>query len=359
MYTDHCPGFPMEATFQPAAERFTRCNWREALICTSCVIDRLHTEIRGQSTSYVPYFNVLPGDNAFRLSIRHELRPPPNSSGPLVPLCCFFVSRMAFIRNRLPLMVLRAQHKMKGVDHWAVSDDPSLLFDTVHSELSLLNVDDARLMEDIYKDNGSGWIKIGVVRDPVTRLLSAYLDLVHVWPSVPTRSSSHDHDPHQPRYGLRSGHGWDWLDAIRKHREMREDASEGELSEGGQLRKTRAPRKSGYDARSLNDTTVPAVPTFEELVDMLGADLEAVPSSFRPVASLCGMWRSPFDTIIPFETLQVCVKRTRTQYITLQLRRTLHTLGFLLYVYQRRSMCAFGCFRAMHDLWHAHHRKMS
>ena len=53
-----------------------------------------------------------------------------------------------------------------------------MLFDPAASELSLLNVTDGPLLERIYRDNGSGWIKIGVVRDPVTRVLAAYLDHV-------------------------------------------------------------------------------------------------------------------------------------------------------------------------------------
>lgn len=75
-----------------------------------------------------------------------------------------------------------------------------MLFDTVESELPLLDLTDTRLMSDIYKENGSGWVKIGVVRDPVTRLLSPYLDLVRSWPSEP-ESLPTDHDPQQPHRG--------------------------------------------------------------------------------------------------------------------------------------------------------------
>ena len=59
------------------------------------------------------------------------------------------------------------------------SDDHHLLFYPIESELPLLNVANTWLMEAIYRDNNGGWIKVAIVRDPVTRLVSAYLDLVH------------------------------------------------------------------------------------------------------------------------------------------------------------------------------------
>ena len=69
----------------------------------------------------------------------------------------------------------------QGVSHWAVADDWSLLFDPTDSELELLDVTNGPLMKEIYRDNGSGWIKLAVVRDPVTRLVSAYVDIVRTW----------------------------------------------------------------------------------------------------------------------------------------------------------------------------------
>ncbi len=51
-----------------------------------------------------------------------------------------------------------------------------MLFDPTASGLSLLDLTDGPLLEKIFRRNGSGWIKVGVVRDPVTRILSAYLD---------------------------------------------------------------------------------------------------------------------------------------------------------------------------------------
>ena len=204
---------------------------------------------------------------------------------------------------------------MKGVDHWAVSNDRSLLFDTVASKLTLLDLDNARLMEDIYKANGSGWIKIGVVRDPVTRLLSAYLDFVRAWPSSSMGLSSHDHNLRQPHRGLRAGDDREWFNALRRHRSIEGDEAELDLPEAADHRRPRTvgeddegegPTTSGGALRGLQDSTMPTVPTFEELLDFLAAEIWTAPSAFRPAASLCGMWQSPFDTIIPFETLQVC-----------------------------------------------------
>ena len=72
------------------------------------------------------------------------------------------------------LTMIRPQHA-KRVKHWSVSNIHSLLFDSVDSKLPLLDLTDKELMEAIYKDNNSGWITVGVVRDPVTRLLSCLL----------------------------------------------------------------------------------------------------------------------------------------------------------------------------------------
>ena len=202
------------------------------------------------------------------------------------------------------------------MDHWTESNDRSLLFDPVASDLTLLDLDNARLMEDIYTNNGSGWIKIGVVRDPVTRLLSAYFDLVRASPSLFMGWSSNDHNPRQRHRGLRVGGDWEWFDVIRRRRSTKEDENEGELPEAGDNRRLRTvgggdegarPMTRGDEPRALEDATEATgfVPTFEEVLDLLAADIWAAPSAFRPAASLCGMWQSPFDTIIPFETLQV------------------------------------------------------
>ena len=205
--------------------------------------------------------------------------------------------------------------QIQGVDHWSVSNDRSLLFDAVASELPLLDWTNTQLMDEIYKSNRSGWIKVGVVRDPVTRLLSAYLDLVRNWPSESTGASSQDQLQHQPHRGLQMLDDWEWFDAIRRHRGLHGNEAEQEQTESGDARKSQTLgedgeegrlRGSGNGPRGLQDGPVPsAVPTFEEMLGLLTTNLWAAPSAFRPAASLCGMWHSPFDTIIPFETLQV------------------------------------------------------
>lgn len=195
-----------------------------------------------------------------------------------------------------------------------MSEDQSLLFDTVASELPLLDWTNTTLMEDIYKENRSGWIKIGVVRDPVTRILSAYLDVVRNWPSKFTGTSSQDHSLEGPHRGLRMSDIWEWPDAIRRHRGLKGEKFEHELSEAEDSRRSptwqeagerRGPRESGHGPHDLHNGTVPPVPTFEELLDLLETEIWAVPSALRPTASLCGMRQSPFDTIVPFENLQV------------------------------------------------------
>ena len=197
-----------------------------------------------------------------------------------------------------------------------MSNDQSLLFDPVASELPLLDLADTRLMEDIYKDNDSGWIKIGVVRDPVTRLLSAYLDVVYAW--VSTRWSALDHDQRQRRRGLRVPDDWGWFDVIKRHGGLKEDGANQELPNTNDSRipqnlgegsEREGPSTSGDALPGMQGGAVPPVPTFEELLDLLAVDLWAAPSAFRPAASLCGMWKSPFDTIIPFESLQVGMER--------------------------------------------------
>lgn len=172
------------------------------------------------------------------------------------------------------------------------------------SKLPLLDLTDKRLLEKIYRDNGSGWIKIAVVRDPVTRLLSAYLDLVRTWPSGYKESKSHDPGLQQPHRGLWTDDDWEWFDAITKHRGLAEDEVENQQHEAGEHQE---PSMWGDRSRRLQDSAIQAAPTFEELLDILEEHLMAAPSALRPAASLCGMELSPFDTIIPFETLQVCI----------------------------------------------------
>lgn len=59
-------------------------------------------------------------------------------------------------------------------------DDRERLFDPASCGLDLLDVSRQTLVDQIYSETGSGWIKIAVVRDLVTRLLSAYLHLKRI-----------------------------------------------------------------------------------------------------------------------------------------------------------------------------------
>ena len=209
------------------------------------------------------------------------------------------------------------------MEHWAVSNDPELLFDPAASELSLLNVTDASLMYSIYKDNGGGWIKIGVVRDPITRLVSSYLDYLHVAES--TRSS-----PDGGRRGLRD-EDLEWFEGVsnlRRFRPLRRRSAEEKVTQQEivtrGVRETRVHRGNG-EVRGLlkkRNTTLHfekgaggslavkgiagfIVPTFSDLVEALEASMASAPTAFRPISKLCGMIMSPFDSVIPFETLQV------------------------------------------------------
>lgn len=47
------------------------------------------------------------------------------------------------------------------------------------------------------------------------------------------------------------------------------------------------------------------IPTFSEVLVALKKDMWSAPVAFRPAVSLCGQRNSPFDSIIPFERLQV------------------------------------------------------
>lgn len=151
------------------------------------------------------------------------------------------------------------------MEHWAAFDNVSLLRDPEVSGLPLLNVSDGELMTNIFADNGSGWIKIGVVRDPVTRLLSAYLDLV-------------------------------------RSRGARSRTSELMHGGGGERRWR---QEEGAEARFDDDDNRGVALAFKEFLDTLETNVSRSPPAFRPMSSLCGMEWSPFDTIVPFETLQV------------------------------------------------------
>lgn len=232
-------------------------------------------------------------------------------------------------------------HKNKGVDHWAAFGDHALLFHPQKSELPLLDVSDGDLMAKIYKDNGSGWIKIAVVRDPVTRLLSAYLDFVLARRAGKSSDDNDHHDRQRHRSLLAENEELAWLDGVGKHRQQQgeefkekednlviygegtgEGARRGEGQEkagadvdsGGVSRKvTEEPpldeeAGEGNRARAVAErgTHSVVVPTFPELVDILTRAMSIAPVAFKPMSGMCGIGQSPFDTVIPFETLQVC-----------------------------------------------------
>ena len=209
------------------------------------------------------------------------------------------------------------------MEHWAVSNDPELLFDPAASELSLLDVTNASLMNSIYKDNDGGWIKIGVVRDPVTRLVSSYLGYFHLAES--TRSS-----PDGGRRGLRNEDlkWFEGVSSLRGFRLLRRRGAEEEVMQQEIVTRDvreRSAHRRGSDARDLlekRNTTLrfkkdprgslvakgivrSIVPTFSDLVEGLEASMASAPTAFRPISTLCGMMMSPFDSVIPFENLQV------------------------------------------------------
>ena len=112
---------------------------------------------------------------------------------------------------------------------------------------------------------------------------------------------------------------------------MTKNGAEQDLPDEATNRKERTPGGDGEERmlggrremqRSSHYAAVPTVPTFDELVDLLVADEWPAPSAFRPSASLCGMRQSPFGTIIPFKTLQVCNKHLQSsiEYVVYVLR---------------------------------------
>lgn len=151
------------------------------------------------------------------------------------------------------------------------------------SGLPLLDQSDVALMNRIFRDNGSGWVKIGFVRDPVTRLLSAYLDLVRslIWNQL------------QGRQHVRSRAAYE---------EAKHPLTEQEklwVTEGWAARYW---RRTWYEDGAGDEIKIP---TFAEVLKALHVDVREAPPAFRPMASLCGANFSPFDAIIPFESLKV------------------------------------------------------
>lgn len=162
----------------------------------------------------------------------------------------------------------------KGVWHWAISNYQQLLFDPIASELPLLDVNNAELLRAIYKDSNSDWIKIGITRDPVTRLLSSYLDI---------------NDAHSRPLYAPDSQDWGRWKGIRRE----------ELEWLNGIDTTNEDEDVGtMEAFNL---------TFTGLISALEKNMSYAPPAFRPISSLCGIQHTSFETIIPFETLQVIV----------------------------------------------------
>ncbi|CAB1121525.1 unnamed protein product [Ectocarpus sp. CCAP 1310/34] len=172
----------------------------------------------------------------------------------------------------------------KGIPHWWVSNNRSLLFDREASEMTLLDTTDGQSMKEIFSDNGSGWIKIAVVRDPVTRLLSSYLDLVDTWRAgLILHQQSSINDPQ-----------------VRRQRQL---GLFLEQSDGREGKAYEVFHNSGQNGNRDGGDAV-RVPTLVEVLEALRTDVWSAPVAFRPVSSLCGQRSSPFDSVIPFERLQ-------------------------------------------------------
>lgn len=153
-----------------------------------------------------------------------------------------------------------------------VPDDYHLLFHPIEPELPLLHVTNTELMRAIYRDNNGSWVKFATVPDPVTRLVSAYLDFVYALD--PSLHSSKYHDWQQREGGD--------LDYINWFNSM----YSGKRAQGSQ-------------------TAGAIIPTFTDFIDALEKNMSSAPSAFRSVASLCGIQHSTFETVIPFETVKV------------------------------------------------------
>lgn len=177
-------------------------------------------------------------------------------------------------------------------------------------------------MNSIYRHNDGGWIKIGVVRDPITRLVSSYLDYVHALAS--TRSPSDG-----AHRGLRA-QDLEWFEGISGRRRLRmHDTADydprkngkndifSEMSDGQYVNGSRklSPKEGSTalhfertdgDGGALKMEIVgPILPTFPDLVEALENSMNSAPPAFQPICDMCGMRYSPFDSVIPFETLEV------------------------------------------------------
>lgn len=196
---------------------------------------------------------------------------------------------------------------LQEVEHWAQTNDRLLLFDPVKSELPLLDVFNAALMTDIYKSKHSGWITIGVVRDPVTRLLSLYIHFVRTidrqWGEM---YSSIDQAQCQEKKAEKQETQITTGEIQRASNIPRED-----LGIAKRCTEARDKAKLGVDSDQYTEKTrmPPKIPTIAEILDRLAENRSSLPPAFRPISTMCGMSKSPFDVLIPFETLQVRVHR--------------------------------------------------
>lgn len=238
------------------------------------------------------------------------------------------------------LVSLRCQ----GLDHWNSANYYSLLFDPTASGITLLDKDDEELLKQIFWANWPGWIKIAVVRDPITRLLSAYLDLARTRESnaniqpprgrrlEETRGAREDSSMEPAsenallsKIRLRGGQSSDTVSGCLGQRtegcNEDEDALVGGYDEDGLgvqgTASLQGKRMLGGDGvhtqwkKQESHTTIfdehehgPMMP-FGDFVEALKRQMQQAPPAFRPLSSMCGLRHAEYDSIIPFEKLQV------------------------------------------------------
>lgn len=194
------------------------------------------------------------------------------------------------------------------MEHWSQTNDRLLLFDPVKSELPLLDVSNTVLMTDIYKRIHSGWITIGVVRDPVTRLLSLYIHFVQSinrqrgeMYNIDKEQCERENSPRKREMQNITGEIHRASNRPRKAKEITNRCTEaGDETRHGMDND----QYTGKAGRPSN------IPTIAAILDRLAENRSSLPPAFRPVSTMCGMSESPFDVFIPFETLQVRIHRT-------------------------------------------------
>lgn len=191
----------------------------------------------------------------------------------------------------------------QGVEHWA-ANNWYMLFDPLESGLPLLDVSNVTLMTDIYKSAHSGWITIGVVRDPVTRLLSLYFDLVQTLEHmrIEIRNNNCERCNSEQEYREQKRMSTAKLKSNMTNTK-RETSDSNILFSRTESYLTWLGITSGFGRfEARRDITIPSI---AEVLEALEANNPNTPQAFRPMSTMCGMSKSPFDTIVPFETLQV------------------------------------------------------